>query len=146
MAYSLIYMNTREAICLYCSKPIRKGRRDKKFCDSFCKDAFHNERKQEEMAEISRIDGILKRNRRVLKKLFESKRKEKVFSREEMVKEGFEFGFLTHIAVTRLRLNEITFCYDYGYRQFAQDRYEIFESFSSVKIKDWYEVQVTKAL
>ena len=122
--------------CLYCSAVIRAGRSDKKFCHAGCKDAYYNAIRSSEQNEISKIDGILKRNRRILKKFFESGRKVKIFSREEMLKAGFEFGFLTHVAVTKMKKNEITFCYDYGYRQATAEAYEVFRSFSTVLVKD----------
>src|ERR1043166_6863042 len=96
--------------CLYCGDPIKKGRSDKKFCDSSCKDSYYNERKEKERSEISKIDLVLKRNRRVLKKLFDPKKQDKHFSREELIRAGFEFGFLTHIAITKTKSNEIIFC------------------------------------
>jgi len=128
--------------CLYCLEPIKSGRSDKKFCDSECKDAYYNAIKSQEQSEISKIDTILKRNRRILKKLFDPKKEEKMFKREILVKEGFEFGFHTHVAVTRSKSTEITFCYDYGYREIEEGRYRVFQSFSKVWVKDGYETRI----
>lgn len=133
-----------ERQCLYCGDPIRNGRSDKKFCDVGCKDAYYNEIKSAELCEISKIDGILKRNRRILKKLYDSRQKVKLFSREELIKEGFEFGFQTHVAVTRIKSNEIIFCYDYGYRGQASGPYEIFRSFASVQVKDGGVIKISR--
>jgi len=128
--------------CIYCSRPIRSGRSDKKFCDSGCKDAYYNAIKSQEQSEISKIDTILKRNRRILKKLFDSKKKEKLFDREILIKVGFEFGFHTHVAVTRGKAKEIIFCYDYGYRKAEEEVYQLFHSFSKIQVKDGYEVRI----
>lgn len=102
------------AICLFCGKPIKSGRSDKKFCDSGCKDGYYNERKGDEREEINKIDLVLKKNRRVLKKLYDPKKSDNKFTRELLIRDGFEFGFLTHIVVTKVKGNEIVFCYDYG--------------------------------
>lgn len=66
--------------CLNCDKPITKGRSDKKFCDSNCKDEYNNAAKIAEGKEISKINTILKGNRRVLQKLFDPSKPDKKFS------------------------------------------------------------------
>ena len=135
-------MPKSSAIYLFCQKPIKSGRSDKKFCDSACKDGYYNERKGDERGEIRAIDLVLKKNRRVLKKLYDFKKPEKKFSREAMIRDGFEFGFLTHIAVTRIKGNEIIFCYDYGYREITESQFQIYPSFSKVQVKDGYEFKI----
>jgi hypothetical protein len=130
------------SLCLYCNKVIRSGRSDKKFCDSGCKDAYFNDIKIAEHKEIKKIDTILKRNRRILKKLFNPKKFDKQFTREELLKAGFEFGFLTHTVVTKSKANEIVFCYDYGFREVSTGKFQLFPSFGKVKVKDGDEVKV----
>ena len=127
---------------MQCGKPILKGRLDKKFCNSFCKDAYNNSAKAKEGKEIRRINLTLRKNRRALQKLFDGKKPEKIFKRELIVRAGFEFGFLTHIAVTKVKGNEITFCFDYGYREIEPGNYQIYHSFSKVSVKGGYEVKI----
>ncbi len=115
--------------CRYCGKPIRAGRSDKKYCDAGCKDAYTNEIKRKEHAEISRVEGILKKNRRTLKKLFNADKPEQLVTREAIVKEGFEFDFHTHHVITKIKGNEFLFCYDYGYREVEKDWYKIIRQF-----------------
>jgi len=128
--------------CLHCGKPIRKGRSDKKFCDADCKDAFNNTLKQAEGKEINTIIGYLKKNRRALKKLFKASKPDATFTREEMIRAGFEFGFLTHVVVTKGKANEIIFCFDYGYRETSKHIYQVFPSYQKVKVKDGYDMKV----
>ena len=128
--------------CLNCGKQITKGRANKKFCDPYCKDEFNNALKIAEAKEISKINTILKRNRRALKKLYDPNKPDRKFSREILIRADFEFGFLTHIAVTKGKANEIVFCFDYGYREIEVSSYQIYHSFSKVKVKDGYEVKV----
>ena len=122
-------------ICIQCQKAIKAGRSDKKFCSPHCKDAYNNEIKIREHKEIRKIEGILKRNRRVLKKLYQAN-KEKSVTREAMIKTGFEFGFHTHTVITKSKANEIIFTYDYGYREMSKDEFRIFPSFGKVQIKN----------
>lgn len=136
-------MATDPKYCLNCGKLITKGRANKYYCNSFCKDEFNNALKIAEAKEISKINTILKRNRRALKKLYDPDKPDKKFARELLIRADFEFGFLTHIAITKGKANEITFCFDYGYREIEPNSYQIYHSFSKVKVKDGYEVKVT---
>jgi hypothetical protein len=122
-------MPAAPAICLYCDKPIKSGRSDKKFCDSGCKDAYYNALKTGEHKEIKEIDTILKRNRRILKKIYNPKKPEKLINREVLIKAGFEFGFHTHFVVTKFKANEFVFCYDFGYREAEKDNFKVIKSF-----------------
>ena len=135
-------MTVLSNLCLNCREPIRKGRADKKFCDTNCKDEYNNAAKIAEGKEINKINTILKKNRRVLQKLFDAANPDKNIKRELLVRAGFEFGFLTHIVVTKVRSNEIIFCFDYGYREIEPGKYQIYHSFSKIRVKDGYEVKV----
>ncbi len=114
--------------CIYCDKVIRSGRSDKKFCDERCKDAYYNSIKIQEHNEIKKIDLILKKNRRVLKKLFNLRNA--TIPKSILVKEGFEFDYHTHIIITKLKRNQFIFCYDHGYREVADGRIQIIRSFA----------------
>lgn len=129
-------MTTKTALCLNCKEPIKKGRSDKKFCDAGCKDEYNNKIKVQENKEWNRIINVLKKNRRALMKLYNPKKPEKQFTREALIKAGFEFGFTTHTVVTKTKSNEITFCLDYGFREVTEGNYQIFPSFSKVQIKE----------
>lgn len=84
-------------VCLYCEKPIdlQKGRKDRRFCDEICKNRFHNTKTWTEEKEIKRIQLVLKKNRRILKKMFGRKDKDEI-AKERLLKEGFEFTYHTH--------------------------------------------------
>lgn len=100
------------------------------------KDSYFKEIKIAEHKEIKKIDTILKRNRRILKRLFNPKKPEMKFNREELIKAGLEFGFHTHIVVTRTKANEIVFCYDYGYREGSINIFQLFPSFGKGQVKN----------
>jgi hypothetical protein len=114
--------------CLQCGKVIRSGRSDKKFCDALCKDEYHNSRKIATHQEIQRIDLALKKNRNILKQLFQPK-VDKLVDRDQLLKAGFEFTFHTHQIITKVKQNEFVFCYDYGYREVKEGWYQIIKSF-----------------
>jgi hypothetical protein len=85
--------------CLECVKPIKIGRSDRKFCSEGCKNLYHNKRKKGDHQEIKNIDLILKKNRKILSKLFDPK-KEKLVLGEMLLKQGFDFTFHTHVHIT----------------------------------------------
>jgi hypothetical protein len=114
--------------CLYCERPITNGRSDKKFCNAGCKDAYNNAQKSDEQQEISAIDTALKRNRRILKKLFKPDR-ETIVQKDTLLQAGFDFGFHTHFIVTHYKANQYCFCYDYGYREVALGKYKVIKRF-----------------
>jgi hypothetical protein len=137
-------MAAKPTKCLNCEKPITKGRSDKKFCNSTCKDEYNNAAKIAEGKEISKISTILKNNRRVLQQLFDPVKKDRLISRDILLRAGFEFGFLTHVAVSKGRAHEITFCFDYGYREIQPGTYQLYHSFSKVNVKDGFTVKVAR--
>jgi len=59
-------MNT----CTYCAAPI-SGRADKRFCDSLCRSAFHNEKMRKSRSEIRRVNTILQHNHQILLRCIE---------------------------------------------------------------------------
>ena len=82
--------------CKNCDKPInlKAGRRDRVFCDSGCKNTYHNTQIYNEQQEIKRIQLVLKKNRRILKKMISAKDHDQI-PREKLLKEGFEFDYHT---------------------------------------------------
>jgi hypothetical protein len=116
-------------LCLNCNEPITKGRSDKKFCDSSCKDEYYNKIKIQEHRAIRKVDQVLIRNRRILKKLFDPRKEDKLINREVLLKAGFDFDFHTHFVVTKFKGNQFVFCYDYGYREVAKDKFKVIKSF-----------------
>jgi hypothetical protein len=117
-----------EKLCLECGKPLGAGRSDRRFCNEACKTKFHNNQKIFEYAEIKKIENILKRNRRVLKRLLGDER-EKVVSYEKLLKLGFEFGYYTHHRKSAVKKYEYTYCFDYGYRIADDASYKIVKAY-----------------
>lgn len=121
-------MEKENGVCLYCDKPLTKGRADKKFCDEGHRNMYHNEQKAKEHAEIKKIDSILKKNRRVLKELLGNK-SEEIVTLIKLQKAGFDFDFSTHTLISKIKKNKFIFCYNFGNCQLENSNYKIVKSF-----------------
>ena len=120
--------------CKHCGKVIDplKGRADRQYCDERCKNAYHNVRSSEENKDLERIDKLLRKNHRVLKKLFARADRDDI-PRERLLKEGFDFRFHTHHVMTKTKSNEFIFCFGYGYREIQPGRYKVIKAFAEME-------------
>lgn len=100
-----------EKKCLNCEKPI-VGRADKKFCSSYCRSAYHYDRKGQQTNLVRRINYILKRNREILAKHNPSGKAR--VKKTSLAADGFNFNYFTNVYKTR-KNHEYKFCYDQGY-------------------------------
>jgi hypothetical protein len=98
--------------CLFCGKPLR-GRIDKKFCDTGCKNEHNNRLLREERAAMKPIDMILKHNRRVLRHCLDADHT-RVVPGKELLQAGLRLEYYTH-HFTNQHSDQYVFCYDYGY-------------------------------
>lgn len=98
--------------CLSCNKPLR-GRTDKKFCNDYCRNMFHNKEKSARPYIINKVNRILLRNHQILQNLIEAGG---IFCtrREYLMEMGFSFRYITHIKKGRGD-TVYRFCYAYGY-------------------------------
>ena len=107
------------SLCLDCEKPLM-GRVDKKFCDDNCRNNFNNKRNRDTNNLVRNVNGILRRNRRVLEKLVpDEKRKVK---KSTLDTEGFNYQYFTNTYQTKTG-QTYYFCYDYGYLPLEDDYY-----------------------
>lgn len=114
-------MNLNEkATCLTCQKPLR-GRTDKKFCNDYCRNFFHNKEKAEKSALAHRINSLLLKNRRILHSICNSKNGLICLSREYLQELGFSFRYFTHIK-KGAEGSVYRFCYEYGYLETEKGR------------------------
>ncbi len=128
-------METKESIpqrhCLYsvCGKPLdKKMRKDAKFCDEYCKAAYHNPKRAELHPDVKKINKILLKNFSILGKALGKKEYVKK-KREHIIKQGFNLAYYTHTH------NEFIFCYRYGYHFKDEGYISIFLGYDSAVYK-----------
>ena len=99
--------------CKYCQNEL-KGRTDKIYCDTYCKAAYHYQKRKENgnTTFFKQVDNQLKLNRKILKKFnvegYSTLRKEVLHTK------GFNPKFFTHYWKNQ-KGDVYLFCYDYGF-------------------------------
>lgn len=107
--------------CVQCGDPVR-GRSDKKFCCGDCRTAFNNTLNRDANNFMSKINRILRNNRRILA-AFNPEGKAKV-RKEKLLTAGFQFAYYTNIYETKAgRIYK--FCYDQGYIELDEFTYAL---------------------
>jgi len=100
-----------ERFCIECGTKLI-GRIDKKFCSDQCRNTYNNRMNRDETSYMTRINRILRKNRKILKE-FNPSGKSKT-SRKKMEEAGFNFKYFTHVYKTK-EGKVYYFCYEYGY-------------------------------
>ena len=88
----------QERICLECKCKL-KGRKDQKFCSDYCRNAHNNKLNEDANKYVRRINGILRKNRRILEKL--NPIGKVTVDGITMAEEGFNFHYFTNIYKTQ---------------------------------------------
>jgi hypothetical protein len=100
-----------EQKCLECEEKLI-GRRDKKFCSDYCRNAYNNRQNSDANSLVRNINNTLRKNRRILEELNPT---EKVkTNRDVLLRKGFNFNYQTHTYTTKNGANYV-FCYEHGY-------------------------------
>ncbi len=108
--------------CLYCGKEI-VGRKDKKYCDDQCRNSYNNQMNSDASDFVRQINGILRKNRKILEDLLPPDGMTKV-SVKTLLTSGFNFSHHTHLYTTRAGA-VYTYCYEFGYLPLEGDFYLI---------------------
>lgn len=98
--------------CLDCGMKL-KGRKDKKFCDNYCRNHYNNVLNRDRDAVLKKINNILKRNEAILKRLNQNGVTR--LTQNMLIAAGFDFNFFTH-QVQAGTGETYNCCYHYGYR------------------------------
>lgn len=100
------------AVCLDCGEPII-GRRDKKFCNPYCKSSYHYKKAcDNESSLFKKIDDQLKLNRRLLK--YYNKSGKATIRKEKLISAGFDPKYFTNYWKNPTG-DVYLFCYEYGF-------------------------------
>lgn len=105
--------------CLFCGE-VLKGRADKKFCDSSCRNSYNNEKNSDSSRIMRNINRRLRQNRTILAEILPENEEMKKVQKEFLRKKGFIFQYFTHIYTTKKGKNYI-FVYDMGYLDLGDD-------------------------
>ncbi len=105
--------------CLVCNEKLT-GRKDKKFCNSYCRTYYHNTQNRNSTNYIKNINNILRKNRNILAEL--NPVNNTVVTRQSLLTKGFKFKYFTSVYVTK-KNNIYKLCYDQGYRDIGNDKY-----------------------
>ncbi len=105
-------------LCLECHAMLI-GRADKKFCDSYCKTAYHNKNYKSSHQKIKGINNLLKKNRQILKIFCEAGIVETTY--QSLLQAGFHFQYFTHQFTNSNNL-KIHYCYEFGYIKTMNDQ------------------------
>jgi predicted nucleic acid-binding Zn ribbon protein len=116
-------MTLPHKVCKRCGEKI-SGRSDKKFCNDYCRNVFHNEINASKHTIVKNINQLLGKNRRIMESLLPKQDSTIKLTRENLVRLGFHFSYFTHLYRTKTG-NTYYYCYDYGYLPLGDDKYLI---------------------
>ena len=103
--------------CMECNE-VLEGRTDKKFCNSYCKSAYHHKINRQNGSDLFiTIDRQLKINRKILKSY--NKGGKATVRKQELVKDGFNPTYFTHYWKAT-NGNIYLFCYEYGFMEIRE--------------------------
>ena len=108
-------------ICPECGEPI-VGRADKKFCSDMCRNAWNNRQKRMENNYMRKVNGILRKNYRILAELLPGEKR--TVHKDMLTRQGFNFDYHTNIYTTK-NGKVYYFCYEIGYLPIENDFYAI---------------------
>lgn len=107
-----------EKKCLECGKTVH-GRRDKKFCDDQCRNAYNNRQNADSNNYVRNVHNILRKNRRILEELNPHGKSKS--TKAKMLEKGFDFTYHTSTYTTKAGATYY-FCYEYGYLPLENDQ------------------------
>ena len=90
----------KERVCNECKQDLF-GRKDQKFCSDYCRNTYNNRLNEDSTKYIRRINGILRKNRRILEGLNPEGKKN--FRRNSIGRRRFLIFIITPIC-TRLKM------------------------------------------
>ena len=99
-------------LCLECKKEL-KGRKGKKYCNEYCKSAYHYKMtKDNESTFYETVLSQLRLNRKLLKQY--NKAGKAIIRKDELLEEGFNPNRFTHYWKNN-KGDVYLFCFEYGF-------------------------------
>jgi len=106
-------------VCLQCGAPV-KGRADKKFCNTTCKNEFNYKNQSITKSDVQSIDAILHRNRIILMTLMGDSKKE-IFDKMILTRAKFRFEYHTGHYLNK-EGKTYWLLYDFAFMEFSDQR------------------------
>ena len=118
-------MQNPNKVCEFCSEEFTPKRTDARFCGRQCQYTSNNRSKAEDENYLKLILPVIRKNRNVLKSIYESQSMvNNVVSREYLIEQGFSFGYLTMYWSEDKTKREIHFVGDYSLENLADGNYK----------------------
>lgn len=111
-------MNT----CLQCDQTLF-GRKDKKFCNDFCRNTFNNNLNNDKVEIVRNVNNRLRKNNRILKSLLDVGANS--VSKNQLSLSNFDFRYITN--VNDSNAGTIYYVYDVGYQMLDDENYLLFQ-------------------
>lgn len=92
-------INKETVQCLECGNVIAYGRTDKKFCDTTCRNRWHNKNAHDVRVIHARINGHIARNYKILDNLLKAGVSSASFA--DLAVSGFHVGYFTSVVIGR---------------------------------------------
>lgn len=118
-----------ERKCRECNS-ILTGRRDQRYCCDYCRNTFNNRLNEDTTKYMRRINGILRKNRRILNEL--NPNGKKTVDGITLAEEGFNFHYYTNAYTTKSGASYF-FCYEQGFLRIENDKYMLVHKQDYVK-------------
>lgn len=109
--------------CPVCGSEIL-GRRDKKFCDDYCRSTYHYQLNGNSNRIMRSMNNRLKKNRKILNQINKSGKDR--CTTQQLLYMGFDFSIHTSIYINEIG-ETCYYCYDRGYVSKGEDSYIIVE-------------------
>lgn len=110
--------------CPTCGKPIKQGKRKKKFCSERCQHLVNQRNRRSGYTYAQTVNSILLKNRNILQKLLPPGSKNIKIKRDLLVKKKFQFDYHTQI-MPATKGNSYIYCYEYAYLEIEPDLFLI---------------------
>ena len=105
--------------CKVCLKPL-KGRIDKIFCSSLCKNEYHKHLRYASKHAAIEINGFLKRNYSILSEVLGKNKSQIKIYRNILEKKNFKFKYHTHYQINS-KNKMYHYVYDLAWMEFSDD-------------------------
>jgi len=119
-------MQNPNKVCEFCSDEFTTRRTDTRFCGRKCQSTSNNRAKAKDEEYLKSILKVIKKNRTVLKQIFDdSKIENNIVTKSYLKDVGFKLGYLTMFLFDSETKNEIHFIGDYSLEQISINNYKV---------------------